>query len=104
MEQLIIAGIIACLTLPILVYWINQTKNSTLDTIFTCVGSLVDAVGMPLLGMLGGSDKQSCVSYSNWHRISSDLLRRNQASGWKESPLQPTVLAAGLALALVLLS
>ena len=28
MEQLIIAGIIACLTLPILVYWINQTKNS----------------------------------------------------------------------------
>ena len=83
---------------------INQIKNSTLDTIFTCVGSLVDAVGMPLLGMLGGSDKQSCVSYSNWHRISSDLLRRNQASGWKESPLQPTVLAAGLALALVLLS
>jgi|GEM_PF-1756800 hypothetical protein len=28
MEQLVIAGIIACLILPILVYWINQIKNS----------------------------------------------------------------------------
>lgn len=38
---------------------IDQTKISTLDTIFTSVGSLVAAVGVPLLGMLGGSDKQS---------------------------------------------
>jgi GPH family glycoside/pentoside/hexuronide:cation symporter len=38
---------------------IDQTKISTLDTIFTSVGSLVAAVAIPILGMLGGSGQQS---------------------------------------------
>lgn len=38
---------------------IDQTKISTLDTIFTSVGSLVAAIGIPLLNLLGGSSKQS---------------------------------------------
>lgn len=37
----------------------DQTKISTLNSVFTSVGSLVAAMAIPILGMLGGSDKQS---------------------------------------------
>ena len=37
----------------------DQTKISTLDSIFTSVGSIAAAMAIPLLGMLGGLDKQS---------------------------------------------
>lgn len=37
----------------------DQTKISTLDSVFTSVGSLVSAMAIPILGMLGGSDRQS---------------------------------------------
>lgn len=37
----------------------DQTKISTLDSIFTSVGSLVSAMAIPILGMLGGADQQS---------------------------------------------
>jgi Na+/melibiose symporter-like transporter len=37
----------------------DQTKMSTLDSIFTSVGSIAAAMAIPLLGMLGGLDKQS---------------------------------------------
>ena len=38
---------------------IDQTKISTLDTIFTSAGSLVAAVAIPILGILGGSGEQN---------------------------------------------
>ncbi len=37
----------------------DQTKISTLDSIFTSVGSIAAAMAIPVLSMLGGSDKQS---------------------------------------------
>ncbi len=37
----------------------DQTKISTLDSVFTSVGGLAAAITIPVLGMLGGSDKQS---------------------------------------------
>jgi len=37
----------------------DQTRISTLDSIFTSVGSLAAAMAIPVLGMLGGSAKQS---------------------------------------------
>lgn len=37
----------------------DQTKMSTLDSIFTSVGGIASAMAIPLLAMLGGSDKQS---------------------------------------------
>ena len=37
----------------------DQTRISTLDSIFTSVGSLAAAMAIPILGMLGGSDQAS---------------------------------------------